>query len=109
MSARISQEGLLIVNSSTLTKNRISQEGLLALVQYQVKYSNIITSTPGLVSYYQLNETTGTTATDSWGSNNGTYQGTPPNSYGLGTTSVSSNLGTSVSFSNGTGNISIPN
>ena len=74
-----------------------------------MSYSSTILGTTGLVSYYQLNETTGTTAIDSKGSNNGTYQGTPPGSFGLGTTSANPNLGTAVSFTNGTGNTSIPN
>jgi concanavalin A-like lectin/glucanase superfamily protein len=39
-------------------------------------YSSLILGTSGLVSYWRLDETSGTTANDSFGSNNGTYTGT---------------------------------
>ena len=38
-------------------------------------YSNAVTATAGLVSYWRLGEPSGTSACDSWGSNAGSYQG----------------------------------
>src|SRR2546423_13198425 len=38
-------------------------------------YAGTITGTPGLVSYWRLGESSGTTACDSYGANAGTYQG----------------------------------
>lgn len=41
-----------------------------------VGYSSAVSATPGLVSYWRLGESSGTTATDSKGTNTGTYTGT---------------------------------
>src|SRR2546423_12540295 len=38
-------------------------------------YSSVVTGTAGLVSYWRLGDTSGTSACDSWGSNAGTYTG----------------------------------
>jgi len=46
------------------------------------EYARIVRATPGLVSLWRLGETSGTAATDSAGSNNGTYNGPALNQAG---------------------------
>jgi hypothetical protein len=73
-------------------------------------YSTAILATTGLVSYWQLNETSGTTATDSKGTNNGTYTGGYTlGSTGLTTASSTTPLGTAVTFNGTTAYITVPN
>lgn len=58
-------------------------------------YRTAVTGTSGLVHYYRLDETTGTTATDSTGTAHGTYSGSPA----LGATdTLDADVGTAVSF-----------
>jgi trimeric autotransporter adhesin len=56
-------------------------------------YSSIVLGTAGLLYYWQLNETTGTSATDFKGANTGTYHG----GFTLNQTTANG-LGTSVAF-----------
>jgi concanavalin A-like lectin/glucanase superfamily protein/calcineurin-like phosphoesterase family protein len=68
-------------------------------------YSNAITSTPGLVSYWRLGESSGTAACDSWGSNAGTYQG----GYTLGRLgALAGDSNTAVQLDGSTGLVSVP-
>ena len=63
-------------------------------------YENLVNTT-GLVSYYKLDETSGTTAIDSHGTNNGTTTGAVVNQAGK--------LGTAYDFDGTDDHISIPN
>src|SRR5437764_12574243 len=68
-------------------------------------YSNAITTTPGLVSYWRLGESSGTAACDSWGSNAGTYQG----GYTLGRLgALAGDSNTAVALDGSTGQLSVP-
>ncbi|HEX8075089.1 MAG TPA: LamG-like jellyroll fold domain-containing protein [Thermoleophilaceae bacterium] len=68
-------------------------------------YSNAITGTAGLVSYWRLGESSGTAACDSWGSNAGSYQG----GYTLGRIgAIAGESDTAVAFNGSTGNVSVP-
>ena len=70
----------------------------------QSAYSSTISSTPGLVGYWRLGESSGTTACDSTGQDNGTYQG----GVTLGTPgAISGDPDTAITL-NGTGQVSIP-
>lgn len=73
------------------------------LVASTLHYSSLIQSTSGLVGYWQLQETSGTTATDSTGNSNGTYTGT----YTLGAFCYPG-LGNSVVFDGSSGCVTIP-
>jgi MSHA biogenesis protein MshQ len=65
------------------------------------RYDEVIHATTGLVSYWRLNETTGTLADDDEGANNGTYTNTPT----LGqATPLVGDAGFSVRFNNGVTN-----
>jgi hypothetical protein len=65
------------------------------------RYDEVVSATGGLVSYWRLNETTGTNAADSQGSNTGTYTNTPT----LGqATALAGDSGNSVRFNNGVTN-----
>jgi hypothetical protein len=67
-------------------------------------YSAIVLTESSLVSYWQLNETTGTTATDSADSNPGTYTGGfTLNQTGMGST------GAGVLFNGSTGYVAVSN
>src|ERR1700684_996358 len=44
-------------------------------LEASASYSGTVSGTGGLVSFWQLDDTSGTTAVDSADSNNGTYQG----------------------------------
>ena len=68
-------------------------------------YSNAITGTGGLVSYWRLAESSGTGACDSWGSNAGTYQG----GYTLGRLgAIAGESNTAVAFNGSTGLVNVP-
>src|SRR5438445_8779808 len=69
-------------------------------------YSNAITATPGLVSYWRLGESSGTAAAcDSWGANGGTYQG----GYSLGRVgALAGDSNTAVGLDGSTGQVSVP-
>lgn len=67
-------------------------------------YSTAILTESSLVSFWRLNETSGTTATDSKGSNNGTYTG----GYTLSKNPIPSELSTnSISLNGSTGYINV--
>jgi hypothetical protein len=71
------------------------------------RYDEVVSATTGLVSYWRLNETSGTTAADSAGANTGTYTNTPT----LGqATPLVGDSGFSVRFNNGVTNeyVNIP-
>jgi parallel beta-helix repeat protein len=55
-------------------------------------YRDVIAATPGLISQWRLNDTTGTIATDSTGLQDGAYAGSPA----FAQTSVNADLGTAV-------------
>src|SRR5438105_4848445 len=68
-------------------------------------YSNLITGTAGLVSYYRLGETSGTSACDSWGSNAGTYTG----GFTLGTVgAIKGEANTAATFNGSNGYVTVP-
>src|SRR5256714_7127666 len=68
-------------------------------------YSNGVTATAGLVSYWRLGEASGTSACDSWGSNAGTYQG----GYTLGRLgALAGDSNTAVALDGSTGLVSVP-
>jgi hypothetical protein len=68
-------------------------------------YSNAVTGTPGLIGYWRLGESSGTSACDSWGSNAGTYQG----GYTLGRVgAIAGESNTAVAFDGSTGTVSVP-
>ncbi len=46
-------------------------------------YAGVVESTPGLVSYWRLDDTSGTRATDAFGTNPGSYVGAPGSGYVL--------------------------
>lgn len=62
-----------------------------------MSYSSTVLGTSGLVSYWKLGESSGTTAADSQGTSNGTYT----NGYTLGQPGIPSGDGTSVAFNIG--------
>lgn len=68
-----------------------------------MSYSDVITATTGLISYYEMDETSGTTCIDSFGTNSGTYSG----GFTLNQSSLSA-LGTAVAFNGSSGIASIP-
>jgi hypothetical protein len=68
-------------------------------------YSNAITATGGLVSYWRLGESSGTAACDSWGSNAGGYQG----GYTLGRLgAIAGEPNTAVGLDGASGTVSVP-
>src|SRR2546423_2892375 len=68
-------------------------------------YSNAITATPGLVSYWRLGESSGTAACDSWSANGGAYQG----GYSLGRLgALAGDSNTAVGLDGSTGQVSVP-
>lgn len=68
-------------------------------------YSNAITGTAGLVSYWRLGESSGTGACDSWGSNAGSYGG----GYALGRVgAIAGESDTAVGFDGSTGSVTVP-
>src|SRR5437763_1766295 len=68
-------------------------------------YSNAITTTAGLVSYWRLGEASGTSACDSWGANAGAYQG----GYTLGRLgALAGDSNTAVALNGSTGLVSVP-
>src|SRR2546423_6604464 len=68
-------------------------------------YSNGITATRGVVSYWRLGESSGTAACDSWGPNGGTYQG----GYSLGRVGApAGDSNTAVGLDGSTGQVSVP-
>ncbi len=66
-------------------------------------YDTVVLATTGLVSYWPLSETSGTTSTDSKDSNNGTYSG----GFTLNQSGPSGNLTPSVTLNGSTGKITI--
>jgi hypothetical protein len=66
-----------------------------------VSYNSIVLAESGLVSFYELDESTGTSAADSKGTNTGTYTG----GFTLGQTGVS---GQSVLFNGTSGYVTVP-
>ena len=69
------------------------------------QYASAITATPGVVSYWRLGESSGTSACDAVGSNGGTYQG----GYTLGQTGAfNGDPDTAVAFNGSTGLMSVP-
>jgi hypothetical protein len=68
-------------------------------------YSNVITGTGGLVSYWRLGESSGTAACDSWGSNAGGYGG----GFTLGRVgAIAGESNTAAAFDGSTGTVSVP-
>src|SRR6059058_5652879 len=68
-------------------------------------YAGAITSTAGLVSYWRLGESSGTSACDSYGSNAGTYQG----GFALGRVgAIAGDPDTAVELDGATGTASVP-
>src|SRR5918912_1725866 len=68
-------------------------------------YSNAITATGGLVSYWRLGESSGTAAWDSWGSNAGGCQG----GYALGRLgAIAGEPNTAVGLDGASGTVSVP-
>ena len=68
-------------------------------------YGNAVRSTSGLVSYWRLGESSGTSACDSYGPNPGTYQG----AYSLGRVgALAGDPNTAVLFDGSTGTVTIP-
>jgi hypothetical protein len=67
-------------------------------------YSSIILGESSLVSYWKLDELSGTSAADSKGSNTGTYSG----SYTQGATGIVGDGGHAVQFGGGIGSVSVP-
>lgn len=68
-----------------------------------MSYSAVITATPGLISYYPMDEASGTTCIDSFGPNSGTYSG----GFTLNVASLTA-LGKAVTFNGTTGIATIP-
>lgn len=68
-------------------------------------YSSVIGATSGLVNYWRLGESSGTTATDAMAANNGTYVNAPT----LGVAGASSSMGgdTAVGFNGSTQNVNM--
>src|SRR5256714_3764413 len=68
-------------------------------------YSNGITATRGVVSYWRVGESSGTAACDSWGANGGTYQG----GYSLGGVGrLGGDSNTAVGLDGSTGQVRVP-
>ena len=67
-------------------------------------YDDLILSTPGLVGYWRLNERSGTVARDSFGSNHGTYVGSPT----LGAPGLLADGDTAVTLAGGTQEVITP-
>jgi acid phosphatase type 7 len=77
----------------------------LATCLRQSPYSGVVSSTPGLVSYWRLGESSGTVACDSAGHNNGTYLG----GAALGTSgAISGDPDTAASFNGSSSQVSVP-
>ncbi len=66
-------------------------------------YSTAIIATPNLVSFWRLNETSGTKAADSSGPNNGTYQGVGGVTLGVAGLANTDTDNTAAQFNGGTG------
>ncbi|MEA2374603.1 MAG: hypothetical protein QOD53_1066 [Thermoleophilaceae bacterium] len=68
-------------------------------------YTNAVTGTSGLVSYWRLGESSGTSACDSWGSNAGSYGG----GYSLGRVgAIAGESNTAVGLDGATGTVTVP-
>src|SRR5207248_6422076 len=68
-------------------------------------YAASITATAGLVSYWRLGESAGTSACDSYGANAGAYQG----GYTLGAVgAISGDPDTAVNLDGSSGTVSVP-
>jgi concanavalin A-like lectin/glucanase superfamily protein/calcineurin-like phosphoesterase family protein len=68
-------------------------------------YSSLVTGTAGLVSYWRLGDTAGTSACDSWGSNAGTYTG----GYTLGSVgAIAGEANTAATFNGSNGYVTVP-
>ena len=68
-------------------------------------YANAVRSTSGLVSYWRLGESSGTSACDSYGANAGTYQG----AFSLGRVgALAGDPDTAVLLDGSTGTVSVP-
>jgi acid phosphatase type 7 len=71
----------------------------------QSSYSGVVSSTPGLVGYWRLGESSGTTACDSTGHDNGTYlTGTTLGVSGA----ISGDPDTAVTLNGSSGQVSVP-
>ncbi len=66
----------LLLESSTVD-GYLLEDGTGVLLVESTSYSTTILATAGLVSYWRLGESSGTTAADSKGTNTGTYVGSP--------------------------------
>src|ERR1700722_6292786 len=72
-------------------------------------YSGTVSGTAGLVSFWQLDDTSGTTAVDSADSNNGTYQGGfAPGANGLLDSSASDSGNKAAEFDGNSGDVTVP-
>ena len=63
--------------SVTAVDNASNSSGATSFSVLIETYAQVIQATGGIASYWRLNETSGTTAADSAGTNTGTYQATP--------------------------------
>ena len=92
--------GILVVATLAVSSQVVTAAG--------IAYSTLVTSTPGLGVYYQLDEAAGSTSVvDSTGN---TGPGTPGSGVTLGATSASPALNTAASFNgSGTADITVPN
>jgi acid phosphatase type 7 len=71
----------------------------------QSTYSGVISSTPGLVGYWRLGESSGTTACDFTGKDNGTYMG----GFTLGVPgAIAQDPDTAVALNGSSGQVSVP-
>ena len=83
----------------------LSTEGLEAAASY----SSTVSGTAGLVSFWQLDDTSGTTAVDSADSNNGTYQGGfALGANGLLDSSASDSGNKAAEFDGNSGDVTVP-
>ena len=72
-------------------------------------YSGTVSGTGGLVSFWQLDDTSGTTAVDSADSNNGKYQGGfAPGANGLLDSSASDSGNKAAEFDGNSGDVTVP-
>ncbi|HYM65292.1 MAG TPA: LamG-like jellyroll fold domain-containing protein, partial [Candidatus Sulfotelmatobacter sp.] len=92
------------IYNTALTESQILQHYNLG-ISTKYSYSSLILTTPGLASYWRLGETSGTTAVDSFGTNNGTYTNSPTLGF---SGALAFDPDTAVDFNGSTQYVSIP-